>query len=63
MTASVVPAKNQSPIRTYSTIDSSTRSIGVAISTSRPGVEQVTGRRRLRREQKQRQPDGQERRR
>ncbi len=58
-TASVVAAKNQSLIRTYSTTDSSTRSIGVAISTSSPALSNrlVAGASGV--DEEQAQPDGQ----
>ncbi len=58
MTASVVAAKNQSPIRTYSTIDNSTRSIGVAIRTRRPAFSSAFVAGVLGRDQEHRKPGG-----
>ncbi len=58
MTARVVAAKNQSCIRTYSTIDNSTRSMGVAISTSRPAFSSCVRRGLLRRDEEHRKPGG-----
>ena len=59
MTARVVLAKNQSPMRTYSTTERSTRSIGVAISTRRPALSNRLDGGRVWREEEQRQAGGQ----